>query len=49
MYNLILIILLSSSQPVIIEKVAVLPKQFEMPKFQRRQPSKKDVWYAKYF
>lgn len=50
MYNLILFLFLSVSQPIIIEKLAVLPKQLEVPKpFRSKQRFNKKVWYAKYF
>lgn len=49
MYNLILIVFLSASQPIIVEKFAVLPREFAVPQRKaKKQPSRK-AWYAKYF
>jgi len=49
MNNLIFIIILSASQPVLIEKVAIMPKEFEMPKAKCVVKAKRKSWYAKYF
>lgn len=49
MNNLIFILILSASQPILIEKVAILPKGIEIPKGRCIEKPKKKSWYAKYF
>lgn len=49
MYHLILIVFLSASQPIVIEKVAVLPRELAIPQRKVKKQASRKVWYAKYF
>lgn len=49
MYHLILIVFLSVSQQIVIEKVAVLPRELVVPQRKLRKQVPRKAWYAKYF